>query len=216
MSTNDWFRKNSWSSKDREDFFSRFKRARDYNKPQYLRVQAYYLLTSGKKEEITGALELLDLLINEWPSPIELELAYYTKAQCLEALGRLDQVIEEYRNAFESRRKQPNVRTNAPLGYAMFVIRNNLTDLYDEITAILEELVLENDIIFPIDKYQYFTAFAFIADYRNQKEIAKECAARALQTAEQTYSGFSRHPNVGLLMKKDEKIIAKLRKISRQ
>ncbi len=159
-------------------------------------------------------MDLLDLLINKWPSPIELELAHRTKAHCLEMMGEVDKAIEEYRHAFEARKNKRNVRTNAPLEFAMFGVKYNRVDLYDEIISVLREFVSEIDIIFPFQKYQYYTALAIIANYHNREEEAKDFANRALNAIAQTFSGLSYHPQVGLVTEKDEDIIAKLRSFS--
>ncbi len=175
-----------------------------------MNIQAFHLLETGKKEEIAGALELLDLSINRWPSPIELESAHLTKAHCLEMIGKRDAAIEEYRLALEARKNKQNVRTNAPLDFALFGVKYNRVDLYDEIIFVLGEFVSEIDIIFPFQKYQYFTALAIIANYQKRKGEAKEYAIRALNAVDQTFSGLSYHPQVGLVTNKDKEIIAKL------
>ena len=160
-----------------------------------------------------GALELLDLLLDEYPSPIELEMGYLLRARCLESLGRLDDAVDSYHLAFQARRSNPSIRTYAPLEFGMFAIRQVRVDLYPEVQSAFNELVEDNDLIFPDAQYMYFAANAMIAHKYGQKEMAQVYAKKALQAADIDYSGSGRHPKLGLVEEHDENIERKLRKI---
>jgi hypothetical protein len=213
MIAKDWYRRNTWTLNDKQDFFLHFKRAKSYNKAQYLRIQALYLNETGSRDAVQGALELIELLLSEYPDPTQLENAYSQKAECLEFSNRLDEAIESYRLACQSRRNTPSIHGSAPLGFGMFVVRNNQTKLYAEIQAIFNEFIDGNSIIFPYAKYMYFATNAIIADKYSQPEIARVCAEKALQAASMTNSGFKRHTTVGLVEKRDEVVEEKLLKI---
>jgi tetratricopeptide (TPR) repeat protein len=213
MKAKNWYRRSTWTSDDLGDFFAHLHRAKRHNRAQYLQIQAIHLKDTGIKANVESAIELLDLLLREYPHPINLENAHYQKAQCFELLGRFNDAVNSYRLAFQSRRNKPNVHTYAPLGFGMFVVRNNRTDLYDETLAIFNEFIDSNEIIFPDAKYMYYSASAIIAERLNQKETARECAKKALQAANTDHSGFSRHPKVGLVKDRDKIIETKLQKI---
>ena len=59
----DWFRRKTWTPKDREEFFARLRRSRGaFHKAQYARIQAYELLITRRREAYTAGLELLDMI----------------------------------------------------------------------------------------------------------------------------------------------------------
>jgi tetratricopeptide (TPR) repeat protein len=213
MNIKDWYRRTTWTPDDKQDFFAHLSRARKINRAQYLRIQAIHLMDTGNAVKAKIALELLDLLLKEYPHPTGLELAYDQKARCLESLGRLNDAVDSYRLAFQARRATPNVRTYAPLNFGMFVIRHNRTDLYNEAQSIFNELVDSSDILFPNGKYMYFAAISIILQKLGQTDVARECAKKSLQAASMNHSGFTRHPNVGLVKNRDKAIESKLRKI---
>jgi hypothetical protein len=95
----------------------------------------------------------------------------------------------------------------------MLVVREDRTDLYAEVLSVFEELVTENDIIFPVQKYKYYTAFALIADFFGHDEQARACAMRAIKAADMK-SGFKRHPRVGLVEKPDKNMMKRLGRLS--
>lgn len=208
-----WYQRNTWTSEDRQDFFLHFKRTKKHNRAQYLLIQARHLEQAGKKETILGGLELLEILLNEYPEPVFLENAYSQRAKCFEDLNRLEDAVESYRLGCQARRNIPKIRGSAPLYFGMFAVRHNQTNLYSEIQAVFNELLNENDIIFPNAKYMYFATNAIIAEEYGQLELAKQCAEKALQAAAMEHSGFNRHPQVGLVEKRDEVVEKRLRKI---
>jgi hypothetical protein len=60
-----WYRRRTWTDEDRAGFFARLRRSRSgFHKAQYCRIQAYELQQAGNYH---AALELLDLLMKEWP-----------------------------------------------------------------------------------------------------------------------------------------------------
>jgi tetratricopeptide (TPR) repeat protein len=208
-----WYQRNTWTSEDRQDFFLRLRRTRKHNRAQYLLTQARCLEQAGNLDAILGALELLELLLSEYPEPVFLENTYAQRAKCFEYLNRLEEAVESYRLACQARRNTPRIRGSAPLYFGMFAVRHSQTNLYAEIQAIFSELLDENDIVFPYAKYMYFATNAIISEEDGQLELAKQCAEQALQAAYMEHSGLSRHPQVGLVEKRDEDVEKRLRKI---
>jgi len=209
----DWYRHTTWTPADREDFHAHLARARSHKRGQYLQIQAAHLQQAGTREALDGALELLELLLREYPAPIQLESACLLRARCLESLDRLDDALGSYRLAFQARRDNPKIRTYAPLYFGMFVVRHARVELYAEAQAIFHELVQDNDLIFPDAQYLYFAANAIIADHYGRTEFARVCARKALEAAAMDHSGSGRHPQLGLVEKHDANIERKLKKI---
>jgi tetratricopeptide (TPR) repeat protein len=209
MSKGNWYRKTTWSQSDKETFFERLRRSRtNFHKAQYLRIQASHLQSIGTKEMANHSLELLDLMLKEFPEKSELSLAYLQKAECLITLGKIEQAIDEMRNALQSEREFPNVKNSAWLEFGWTIIIYQLSDLYDEVINVLSEF--ESDSMFPIDKYRYNAIQAIVENEKGSKKVAERFALSALKAASLSYSGFRYHPKIGLVQNANEKIHSKL------
>src|SRR5437660_2551800 len=137
MNREDWYRRSTWTERDRDEFNARLKRSRGAaNKAQYLRIQALYLAEAGCHE---GAIELLDQMFAEFAERIQLAQAHAQKADSLAKLGQTETAIREYRAALQAERDFPNVRTQAWLDFGWFVVEKQLTALYSEVLQVLEE-----------------------------------------------------------------------------
>ena len=213
MANRDWFRKSSWTASDQNDFFSRLKKARPNNRSQYLHIQAAHLMETGLKKNFISAISLLDMAINTYPDPINLETDHFLKARCYEALGHIDDAITSYRRAIEARKNQHSIHTDAPLNFAYFVVSHDRVDLYHEALTGIEEHVREENLLFPIQRYQFASCLALIYDQYRQKDVAIKFAQRALDALAQKESGLSYHPGIGLVTKKDQAVIKRLKKI---
>src|SRR2546428_320415 len=96
----DWFRKTSWTQEDQKDFWTRHHRARgDYNKEQYLRIQASHLAETRKPALAAAAMQLLDLMITEFPEPSQLSCAQLQRGDIYLERGQLDDALVAYRAA---------------------------------------------------------------------------------------------------------------------
>lgn len=209
MSNEDWYRMKTWSKSDQEDFFARLKGSRTtFHKAQYLRIQASYLQSIGTKGMAFNSLELLDLMLKEYPEKSELSSAYLQKAECLITLGKIEQAIDEMRNALQSEREYPNVETEAWLEFGWTAIIYQLSYLYDEVLGILNEF--KSDLIFPVDKYRWNAIQAIIADEKGNQSTAKKFASIALEASSLAHSGFRYHPKVGLVQNPNAKIHPRL------
>lgn len=209
MSNEDWYRKTNWSESDRENFFARFKRTRTtFHKAQYLRIQASYLQSTGSKDMAFQAIELLDLMLKEYPEKSELSAAYLQKAECLITLGEIEKAIDSMRNALQCEREFPNVKTNTWLEFGWTAITFQLSNLYDESLDVLNDF--NSDLMFPVDKYKFNAIKAIIENEKGNKNASKKFAANALEASSLAHSGFRNHPKVGLVQNPDAKIHAKL------
>lgn len=211
MST-EWFRRSSWSDHDREEFYARLKRSRSAGKKaQYLRIQASYLAQAGYH---SAAIELLDQMIAMYPERTQLAQAHVQKAESLAKLGRVDGAIQEFREALQAERDIPNVRTNAWLDYAWFVVKLELAGFYDEVSRVLMEFRDERGIKLPALEYRYAAVQALLAEACGEMESAQDYANRAFAEAAKSHSGLRNHPNVGLVGSEDSVFKDRLRALA--
>ena len=208
----EWFRRTTWTDRDRDDFNARLKRSRGIgNKAQYLRIQAGHLADAGLH---AAAIELLDWLLTEFPVRIEQAVAHLQKAGALAGLGQIEPAIHEFRAALQAERDFPSVRTQAWLAFALFAVENELTGSYDEVSDVLKEFRDEAGLSLPVIEYGYSAVQAIIADFRGDRMSAREFAKRALAEASKVRSGLRYHPELGLVGPQSKPMEKKLRMIA--
>jgi tetratricopeptide (TPR) repeat protein len=204
MGRHDWYRNETWTPEVRAAFRQRFRRSREpLLKAQYLRIQAVYLARAGM---YLPAIELLDELLAEYPVESQLASARSQRAQCLLALGRVAEVVDEYRMSLQAERDSPTFKTGAWLNFACLVAFHTMADLYDEASAVLDEFASSHSLIFPAQRFQYAAARAFLADAKSDREAAREFARSALESAAAEHSGFRHHPRFGLVGDLDNRL----------
>lgn len=207
MARSDWFRRTTWTEEDRADFFARLGRSRStYNKAQYATIQAGHLAQIGSREATEAALELLDMVLREWPVDTELALVHGQRADCFWALGDRDGAVAAWREAMEAQRREPGWKSPAPLDFAWTVATAPLPDLYLEALDVLEEF--ENDPIFPIQIYRNAAARALIHEEGGDDEGAARFARLALKAVEKGESGIG--GSLGAVRDPDEAVHARL------
>ena len=131
MSKNDWYRRVTWSKADEEEFMARLNRARsDFNKAQYIRIQALYLQTEAVPPLYEESMKLIDMLLDQYPQSYEIANALLQKAQCLENLGNIKQATDAYIRSLEMDQQTSNINTRAPLEFARFVVKQRLKKHY--------------------------------------------------------------------------------------
>jgi tetratricopeptide (TPR) repeat protein len=203
-----WFRRKTWTPKDREEFFARLRRSRGaYNKSQYARIQAYELLTTRTTEAYSAALELLDMILVELREDAQLASVYHHRAECYVGLGDLPRAIDAYHQVFETQRVRKGELTMAHLDFGWLVATTPLPDLYDEALALLGEFTHG---MFPVDQYRASAIHALILDALGQRELARGHAVIAIQAAAARHSGFRYHAKLGLVKSPDKQVYEKL------
>lgn len=204
----DWYRRKTWTPKDREEFLARLRRSRSaFNKAQYARIQAYELLSCRTQKGYLAALELLDMILAEWCDSPELAPAHHHRAECFLGLGDLPQALESYRLVFKAQREQKKRLTTAHLDFGWLAITTPLPELYDEAMSVLCEFHYE---MFPSDRYQAGAIQALILDSRGKRTQAQAHASIALEAAAAKHSGLRYHPNIGLVKATDQRVHRKL------
>lgn len=204
----DWYRRKTWTPKDREEFFARLRRSRGaFHKSQYVRIQACELLATQTHEAYLAALELLDMILQEWFDDAQLALVYHHRAECFSGLGDLPRAIEAYRQVFQAQRDRKGGLTMAHLDFGWLVATTPLPELFDEALAALCEFHTD---MFPLDRYRAGAIQALILDSQGKREQARSHASIALEAAAATHSGFRYHPKVGLVASPDRKVHERL------
>jgi len=205
----DWFRRKTWTKKDKKDFFERLERSRDpFHKSQYLRIQASYIYKKYPSE----ALFLLQKLEKEFPEESQLASAYLQMAECFIKLEKYDNAIKYFRLSIEYEKEQPSFQTRAFIDFPVFIVSHGMVDFYSEIREIL--LNSKEKLLFPVDRYYYYASLSIIFEYEKNKEKAKTFAIKAINTSSEKCSGFKYHQNIGLV-KEDRKINSILNRIIR-
>ncbi|WP_372722234.1 tol-pal system YbgF family protein [Novipirellula sp.] len=210
MSSDDWYRRTTWTETDRSEFQARLKRSRgDYHKAQYLRIQAHHLAAA---KQTLAAIELLDQLFADFPHESQLASARLQYAECMLALDRLDDAIASYRLAFAAEQAYPNSRSQLWLDYPWLLVTRGISQHYDEIDTYLEWG--ERKTTFPVEEFRLQTILSFRADDSGDSNAATAHAQVALAAAAKQHSGFVPHPTVGLVGNPEPTVLDRLQRLA--
>jgi tetratricopeptide (TPR) repeat protein len=205
MPQNDWFRNTSWNAQIEADFLARLKRARD--KGQYLRIQASYLSSIDPNVSLM-LLEKYFALGDHF----DFAAGHEARADAHLALGKVDAAFESYENALKREREYPKLKTLAYLDLPFTVAFLEARDWYDRALIVLDEY--RDRLMFPVDYFRWHGAKALIsADSSLSSEVTSH-ANEALNRTPLSFSGFPRHPKVGLVTDKYAEIIDRLRALT--
>ena len=205
MGRDEWFRNKTWDATTEAHFFEKLRRARD--KAQPLRIQASYLVNTNPR----AALALLDKYF-ALGDHFDKAQAFLDQAEAHLTLGAQEEALQSLKNALQREREFPNLKTQAWSHYALLVAERRLDHLYDSALQVLRENPLQSR-SFPVDGFRWNAAFALIADAQGLGDHAAEGAAKALQFAELTHSGFRYHPDVGLVGSEYDSLKKELRRL---
>ena len=192
----EWFRKETWSAADREDFEAHLKRSRGvYHKSQYLRIQAVHL-KRATPPLYREALSLLERVLTEWRDDSQVASALLQKAECLLETEGFDAAIPVFREGLKFEEQHPQWGTETWLIFPWQIVKHRRTDLFDEALKCLSR---KNDLIFPKDQFRASAIRAIVEMQRGEVASAKSHATDALKAAGIDFSGFRYHPKIGLV-----------------
>lgn len=213
MADQNWYRLKTWSEADKLAFMQKLGRSRGaFHKAQYLRIQAYCLVTEIKQPLYEEALELLNLLIAEHPDESQLASAHMQMSRCYSALNNEELALRAIEASIASQGKFPHLKTEAYLDFAEMIIERKLTDRYSDALEKLEKLGQGE--VFPISIYRSSRAKALIHDELGNLESAKVFARRAIQVSQMSESPFSYHKKLGLVDSPDLTLHRRLERLS--
>jgi tetratricopeptide (TPR) repeat protein len=200
MGREDWYRHTTWTAADQDAFRSRLRRCRSQSS-QYVRIQAHYLEQAGL---VASAMQLLGEYLERFHDDYQLSMVYTQLATCHERLGEFEEAVSCLRHALAAERARPNVKTNAWLEFGRIAVEHELTDLYGDFLGLVEERSglpggLASEAVFPAQRYLLNACLAAIYTHKGETSRGREHAKAALVAAAATTSGFSRHPELGLV-----------------
>lgn len=210
MATDDWYRNTTWDSNTEADFEARLKRSRGaYNKAQYLRIQASYLLGSSDKDMQQVGVRLMDRLIKDYPTEEFSTIFgheqlgdYYFKSGDFEKAEKHFRLVTEH---YIAKNTRGGTSATADLKLAETILTANWTKKFDEAYSLCKNFPLDN-LTFNSEKYYYAKLTAQVCDRLNKKDEAKDYAMTAIEISKITEHQFSRHKTVGLVRATDKQL----------
>jgi tetratricopeptide (TPR) repeat protein len=210
MASDDWYRNTAWSNDIEADFEARLKRSRGaFNKAQYLRIQASYLLDSSDlKTQLVGVRQM-ERLINDFPSE-EFSVIFgqeqlgdfYLKVGDFDKAEKYFRVVMEY---YENNKSRSGTSAKADLKLAETILTAGKTDKLDEAYRICKNYPV-SELTFNNDKFYYAELVAHICDELDKADEAKDYAKTAIEISKITEPQFYRHKTVGLVKASDKQL----------
>ena len=185
MASDDWYRNNDWNEAIETEFEARLKRSRGaYNKAQYLRIQASYLLDNSDKNNQLVGLRLMNKLVADFPAE-EFTLVfgqeqlgdYYFKTGDLDTAEHFYRIVTEHYKTKNSRR---GTSAMADLKLSETILNSNQTNKFEEAYKICKEHPVD-ELTFNSDKFYYAELMAQLCDKMNKTDEAKSFAKTALE-----------------------------------
>ena len=185
MGQHDWYRNKEWSDDIELAFRARLSRSRDlYNKTQYLRIQASYLLSSidpitqsvgvtMMNEVISSFPEVDGVIANKFDALVELGDYYYNKSAWEESFSF-------YQKAIEYDQTKTHNQDHAHRGYIKSAVLSKHKEAYPIGTLFIES-VKEGDLFLVSEYYEHSLAAAMLYNELGQHEMAKRYADSALE-----------------------------------
>lgn len=207
----DWYRNQRWTPEVERAFFDRLARGRSADsKAQHLRIQALYLQENGTKRDIRVAVLLLRMTLDTYPDCFDAEQTWLQLAECFDLLDMPEQAVEAYAAAFRVAKEDRLLITDGPLSFGEFCVRRSETTLF---RAALRKLRRYEASSFPVNRFKKNALMALMLHELGENDKARSCKLRAMNAAGAKHSGFWKHPNLGLVGRKQKWLISKLERI---
>ena len=207
----EWYRRKTWTKIDEEEFFAKLKQARKNSRIQYLKIQAIELISTESKELLKVAETLLNKILKEYPADnSERGSVFYALGDIYKLNKDYKSAIKFYKQSLDFEQVYPNVRTQAYLDYSELVVKENKSELFDEIEKILIERYII--LMFPIEKYKVNSILSILNNLKGKQKQAKQYAYIAEQSAIATTSGIRYHRHLGIVKERDTWLDSLVRK----
>ena len=185
MGQYDWYRNNEWNNDIDLAFRARLSRSRDlYNKTQYLRIQANYLLSSCNPEIQNVGLGMMNEVLSDYP---DIDDVIFNKFNALVNLGDFFYRKEDYKTAFTNYekaigydKKKTVVQDHAYYGFIKSAVLSNHKEAYPAGLKYLED-AKDTNLFFLSEIYDHYLASAMLYAATGRHETAKECASVSLR-----------------------------------
>lgn len=198
MGDDAWFRSVLWSAEEAAQFEARLGRAREHNRPQYLRIKGLALASSGDPELRVVGRQLLERVVETYPDQRDAidALAHLADSYCMD--GDHHQAAASYRECLssaENSRYGADAVAHVVIRLAQLVVERGWHEQYQEMLGLIggeqfrRKLVLRNLV---------FDWAVLQARLRSAIGVARvaEFALLALELAASTTPQFPRHPDV--------------------
>ena len=170
----EWYRCESWTAAEEQQFFAKLGRARKDGRAQYLRVQAIHLVESGDLRLLEIAETLLNMILTDYPDN-RLE-----KSQTLNQLGVIHRLrgdneaaLGYFKQAVDFEKEFPNVITGARLNFAETVIEEDRSEWYDDVEESLLAKIEKGGLTFPFEWYIMSSVLSVIYSSKGDAVKAK-------------------------------------------
>jgi predicted Zn-dependent protease len=207
----EWFRSDHWSTKGQEDFEQRLRRARAFNRPQYLRIKALALLGNGGKAEARGARELLVRVVENYPEAGDVVMAHEHLAELDLREGQRASAKDHYRTALRLAPER-HVYGDAALRLPELLIEDGEAKGRSEAESLLAN-VADQNLVFSSQRFRYAVARARLAQAAGNVADARRYAGDALREVAREAPDFARHPDVGFV-DADRESLKELRRLA--
>ncbi|WP_199119245.1 hypothetical protein [Pedobacter sp. ASV28] len=210
MREKEWFRGDDWDVETQMLFESKLKRSRDpYNKAQYLRIKASYLLDSKDQDKQIEGCKLMGRVISEYPNEIshvmfayeQLGDYYFTEKKYIESELNYRQSVSFYRK--NGRGGSSGI---GDIKLAETIVKTEQSSKFSEMYSLLVDEFKENggSLSLNDDIFRYYSVLAKISIKLNKNEAAKEYAQKALELALIKEPQLDNHPKLGVVKISDD------------
>lgn len=212
MSTEDWYRSETWDDSSREAFEARLARSRTaFHRAQYLRIQGLTLTVTHKQREVAAGRALLERVIVDFPDEVlEVAGAHYALAESL--VDQSARAAIEHLRACLALEQGQSFSHRAELRLAETLLEDAPTDaILDEVALLLDKA--ESQAFFHVEAWRIAVARARLYAQRGDRLRAATQAQRALALLADNTPKLPRHPDIGLI-EPDRKTVEEMRKLS--
>ena len=198
----EWYRCESWTTAEEQQFFAKLGRARKDGRAQYLRVQAVHLVESRDLRLLEVAESLLNMILTDYPdNRLEKSPALTMLGGIYRTRGHNERALDYFKQAIHFEKEFPNVICGASLSFAEIVVEESRSELYDEVAEILVAEIEKGGFLFPSQRYTSSSVLSVIYASKGDQEKAKFHADIAESNAVATTNTLwnSRKRSLGLV-----------------